>query len=154
MSNKLLIVIVVVFVLLLGMMGTGFFFMWNRLNAVNAQPAGSLAAAEAQKTEIAKIGPIFPLDTFIVNLADEGGNRYLRVTMNLELKDDQTTGQVQDRLPVIRNGILMILPTKTYKDIHTSEGKTQLMDELLAKLNGMLLPGSVTNIYFTEFVVQ
>ena len=37
MSKKFMIVIIIVFVLLLGMMGTGFFFMWNKLNAVNAQ---------------------------------------------------------------------------------------------------------------------
>ena len=148
-----MIIMVIVFVLLLGMMGTGFFFMWNKLNAVNAQQdnseqGGTLANAPVQ------VGPLHQLETFIVNLADEGGNRYLRTKMNLELKNEESNVMVQERLPMIRNSILMILPTKTYTDIATVEGKSALRDEIVTKLNAFLAPGSVTNIYFTEFVIQ
>jgi flagellar FliL protein len=154
MSKKIVITLVVVFVLLLGMMGTGFFFMWNKLNAVNAQQTEPDQGEGTAQAEPLKIGPLHPLDTFIVNLADEGGNRYLRTTLNLEMKDEESGKIVQERLPVIRNTILMLLPTKTYDDIATVEGKTALRDEILARLNTFLTPGSVANIYFTEFVVQ
>ncbi|MFY9705186.1 MAG: flagellar basal body-associated FliL family protein [Desulfobacterales bacterium] len=154
MSNKVLIIVALVFVLLLGMMGTGFFFMWNKMNAANAHSADSGEAGAPPAEELVKIGPIHPLDTFIVNLADEGGSRYLRVTMNLELKDKDAVALVQERLPMIRNGVLMLLPAKKYADISTVEGKDALRDELVAKLNSFLKPDSVANIYFTEFVVQ
>jgi flagellar FliL protein len=154
MSNKVLIIVAIVFVLLLGMMGTGFFFMWNKMNAANAHSADSGEAGAPPAEELVKIGPIHPLDTFIVNLADEGGSRYLRVTMNLELKDKDAVALVQERLPMIRNGVLMLLPAKKYADISTVEGKDALRDELVAKLNSFLKPDSVANIYFTEFVVQ
>ena len=74
--------------------------------------------------------------------------------MNLELKDEECNLMVQERLPMIRNSILMVLPTKTYTDIATVEGKSALRDEIVTKLNAFLAPGSVTNIYFTEFVIQ
>jgi flagellar FliL protein len=154
MSNKVLIIVAIVFVLLLGMMGTGFFFMWNKMNAANAHSADSGETGAPPAEELVKIGPIHPLDTFIVNLADEGGSRYLRVTMNLELKDKDAVALVQERLPMIRNGVLMLLPAKKYADISTVEGKDALRDELVAKLNSFLKPDSVANIYFTEFVVQ
>ena len=154
MSNKFMIIIIIVFVLLLGMMGTGFFFMWNKLNAVNAQQIESEQGNGTPVAEAPKIGPLHALDTFIVNLADEGGNRYLRTTMNLELKDEESNSMLQERLPMIRNSILMILPTKKYDDISTIEGKTALRDEMVSKLNAFLAPGSITNIYFTEFVIQ
>lgn len=154
MSNKLLIIVALVFVLLLGMMGTGFFFMWNKMNAANAHTADSGETEAPPAEEPAKIGPIHPLDTFIVNLADEGGARYLRVTMNLELKDKDAVALVQERLPLVRNGVLMLLPAKKYADISTVEGKDALRYELVAKLNSFLKPDSVANIYFTEFVVQ
>ena len=122
---------------------------------MNAQIVTAAEAKEGQKTtDQAMIGPIMPLDTFIVNLADEGGTRYLRTTMKLELADDQSLTFVQERLPLIRDSILMILPTKNYEDISTVEGKKTLRDELIAKVNVIMIPGSVTNIYFTEFVVQ
>lgn len=154
MSNKVLIIVALVFVLLLGMMGTGFFFMWNKMNAANAHSADSGETGASPAEELVKIGPIHPLDTFIVNLADEGGARYLRVTMNLELKDKDAVDLVQERLPMIRNGVLMLLPAKKYADISTVEGKDALRYELVAKLNSFLKPDSVANIYFTEFVVQ
>jgi len=154
MSKKLLIIVVLAFVLLLGVMGTGFFFMWNKMNAANAHTADSGETEAPPAEEPVKIGPIHPLDTFIVNLADEGGSRYLRVTMNLELKDQDAVALVQERLPLVRNGVLMILPAKKYADISTVEGKDALRYELVAKLNSFLKSDSVANIYFTEFVVQ
>ena len=80
MSTKFMIILIVVFVLILGMMGTGFFFMWTKLNAVNAQQINTEQDGGAATVEPPKIGPLHPLETFIVNLADEGGNRYLRTT--------------------------------------------------------------------------
>jgi flagellar FliL protein len=154
MSKKVLIIVVLAFVLLLGMMGTGFFFMWNKMNATNALAVDSRETGALPAEEPVKIGPIHPLDTFIVNLADEGGARYLRVTMNLELKDKDALALVQERLPLVRDGVLMILPAKKYADISTLEGKNALRDELVAKLNSFLKSDSVANIYFTEFVVQ
>ena len=153
MSNKFMIIMIIVFVLLLGMMGTGFFFMWNKLNAVNAQQSDSEQGDTSAAAPV-QVGPLHQLETFIVNLADEGGNRYLRTKMNLELKNEESNTMVQERLPMIRNSILMILPTKTYTDIATVEGKSALRDEIVTKLNAFLAPGSVTNIYFTEFVIQ
>ncbi|MFZ0132718.1 MAG: flagellar basal body-associated FliL family protein [Desulfobacterales bacterium] len=153
MSNKVLIIIAIVTVLVLGMMGTGFFFMWNKMNAANAHTAVP-GETQPPSEEPVKIGPIHELETFIVNLADEGGGRYLRVTMNLELKDKDTVALVQERLSLIRNGVLMLLPSKKYLDIATIEGKTALRAELVEKMNGFLKPDSVANVYFTEFVIQ
>lgn len=153
MSNKLLVALIGVFFVIILLMGGGFFFMWKQISSVNAQNLPQ-AQQDAEGGENQEMGPIFPLKTFIVNLADEGGNRYLRVTMNLELGSEEIVDIATNRLPQIRNSILMTLPTKKYDDIHTLEGKTALRDEIIAKLNGFLSEGTVTNIYFTEFVVQ
>ena len=154
MSKKFVIILSIVFVLLLGMMGAGFFVMWTKINTVNAQQTEPDQTDASVDTKPLTIGPLLPLDTFIVNLADEGGGRYLKTTMNLELKDEETSKMVQERLPVIRNSILLTLPTRKYEDIATVEGKAALRDEIVAKLNSFLTPGSVTTIYFTEFVIQ
>ena len=89
-----------------------------------------------------------------MNLADKGGNRYLRVTMDLELGNSDLETEITKRLPQVRDSILMILPTKRFEDISTVQGKTALRDEMLATLNGYLTQGKITNIYFKEFVVQ
>ena len=107
-----------------------------------------------KKAEIGKIRPVFTLETFVVNLADRGASRYLRTTLDLELTDEATIEEVKQRLPQIRNAILMIIPSKTSKDIRTTDGKTAMRDEIMEKLNAFMKSGSITNIYFTEFVIQ
>jgi len=153
MSNKILIILIgVMMVFVLGL-GGGFFMMWNKLSAMETQtqsPSDQDASVPVEKL----LGPIFPLDTFIVNLADKGGKRYLRITIDLELDDKELESEVTKRLPQVRDSILTILPTKSFEDISSAKGKTALRDEMLERINGMLARGQITNIYFKEFVVQ
>ena len=151
MSNKLIFLIVaVLLVVTLGLAG-GFFMMWNKLSALNTQ---SNAAAQNQQGQTAALGKLFPLDTFIVNLADQERSRYLRVTMDLELLAPADTEKLNQRLPQVRDRILMLLPSKRFADIASTEGKTALRDEMIGKLNGLFPETVITNIFFTEFVVQ
>jgi flagellar FliL protein len=155
MSNKILVLLIGVMMLLMLGLGGGLFMMWNQMSALNAQ---SVADDGEQPDEVASsgqpLGPIFSLDTFIVNLADKGGTRYLRVTMDLELDNSELEDELNKRLPQVRDSLLMILPTKRFEDISTVQGKTALRDEILETLNGYLAQGKITNIYFKEFVVQ
>jgi len=157
MSNKILMLLIgVVLVLLLGM-GGGLFMMWNKLSTLDAKGPSAVNEQSGKVPETQPqplLGPIFPLDTFIVNLADKDGNRYLRITMDLELNDSSMENELKKRLPQIRDSILMILPTKRFEDISPAAGKTALRDEIREKLNSFLALGQVTNIYFKEFVVQ
>ena len=93
MSKKVIIIIIAVFVLLMGMMGAGFFLLWSQMSATVAQVQKQNGAEEAPEEEVVveetKIGPLYRMDTLIVNLADQGGKRYLRVTMELELKPNE-----------------------------------------------------------------
>jgi flagellar FliL protein len=155
MSNKILVLLIGVMMMLMLGLGGGLFMMWNKLSALNAQ---SVADAGEQPDEVVSLeqslGPIFSLDTFIVNLADKGGTRYLRVTMDLELGNSDLEDELYKRLPQVRDSLLMILPNKRFEDISTVQGKTALRDEMLEALNGYLGQGKITNIYFKEFVVQ
>jgi len=155
MLNKILVLLIGVMTMLILGLGGGLFMMWNQLSALNAQ---SVADAGGQPDEVVSLeqslGPIFSLDTFIVNLADKGGTRYLRVTMDLELGNSDLEDELYKRLPQVRDSLLMILPSKRFEDISTVQGKTALRDEMLEALNGYLGQGKITNIYFKEFVVQ
>ncbi|MGB9436328.1 MAG: flagellar basal body-associated FliL family protein [Desulfobacterales bacterium] len=153
MSNKILIILIgVMMVFVLGL-GGGLFMMWNKLSAMETQ-AMSPSDQEASVPVEELLGPIYPLDTFIVNLADKGGKRYLRITIDLELDGKELESEITKRLPQVRDSILTILPTKRFEDISSAKGKTALRDQMLERINGMLARGQITNIYFKEFVVQ
>ncbi len=157
MSKKAMIMALGGVVLLFAMMGGGFFMMWQKMNASIAQIQSANtkdAKGHGAKEEEEVVKPTHKLETMIVNLADQGGKRYLRVTMELELSTPEVLEEITKKLPQLRDTILMVLPSKQYTEISTTEGKIALRDELIAKINALLKKGTVTTIFFTEFVVQ
>jgi flagellar FliL protein len=152
MSKTVLIVVISVAVLFMGMVGAGFFILWNKISQVPPDPS-AIEEMPVEEEENA-MGPLYSLDTMIVNLSDHGGKRYLRVTMALELNDPDAVTTIESRLPQVRDAILTILPTKTYDEISTTDGKIALRNQVMEKINSLITKGRVDNIYFTEFVVQ
>jgi len=155
MSNKLLIILVGVLCLLVLGMGGGMFMIYTKLSSVSAKAESPEADKSGEKGKAEQAGKVVSLDTFIVNLADPGGNRYLRVTMDLEITGGKPADdELAKRVPQLRDAILMILPTKRYADISTTEGKTAMREELTGAINGLLATAKVARIYFKEFVIQ
>ena len=110
--------------------------------------AGGEAAPEEAKAQV------YPLDPFIVNLADPVGNRYLKIKLALQLDSAMLLTEVETKIPQIRDGVLILLSSKSLSEINTTEGKLKLRSELLHRVNQVLKKGRVTTLYFTEFVVQ
>jgi flagellar FliL protein len=154
MSNKMLIILVMIlFVVMVGL-SAGLFMIWNKLSTGGEQ-VGAVSDNETKvQPKNDAPGVIYPLETFIVNLADEDGKRYLRLTLDLELKKGILEESIKQRLPQIRDSILMVLPSKHFEDIRTTEGKNILKNEIIARVNTVLGRESISNIFFSEFVVQ
>ena len=153
MNKKVVAVMTAVMVLFMVLVGGGFYMMWMKITAL-APPEEIVEEDLEDVAEVVEVGEMFPLDTFVVNLADSGGKRYLRATLQLELVPEQVAETFEQRLPQIRDVILTILPTKTFEDIRTVAGKAALREEILQRLNTLLNVEGVANIYFTEFVIQ
>jgi flagellar FliL protein len=115
---------------------------------------GTPEAADTAGVPETEIGPIYPLETFIVNLADARGKKYLKTKLELELDNPLVVGEIDQRLPQFRDTILTILSSKTFDDVRQLEGKFQLRAEVMTMLNQFLKSGKITNVYFTEFIVQ
>lgn len=99
-----------------------------------------------------------PLDTFTVNLRETVQERYLQVTINLELLDATVVESLKQQMPSVRNRILLILSSKTADDLLPREGKEKLALELSAELR-KTLDGADANkgleqVLFTHFVIQ
>ena len=149
--------------LILGALGATFFLMWSKLSSLESflAPQIQAAAAEAVGNDgdgtgqvNAELGELIALEPFIINLAGSEGKRYLKVTMELELMPETEKPNIMRRIPQYRDGILMILPTKTYADISDVEGKNRLRATIRDHLNSLSVRTVVANVYFTEFVVQ
>ena len=140
---------IIIGVAILLVLGGGGFVSWKTF----LNPSPKEVKEESAPVNV-ELGPTFPLETFIVNLAGAAGERYLKVRMELELKESSLATQLEKRTPQIRDTILLLLSSKTFDDIATFRGKTKLRNEITARLNAVLPPASIKKIYFTEFVVQ
>lgn len=110
---------------------------------------------EAAKGAAEKGAPaaIFDMDPFIVNLAD-AETRYLKLTVKLDLERSEAKDEIAARLPQVRDAILILLTSKDVASLRSTQGKFQLRDEIVNRVNGTLPKSGVKTAYFTEFVVQ
>ncbi len=158
MSKKSLYIIAIIFFMIVIGVGTAFFVLWGKISNSNpesvASPKTTTEPSTLRVDQPVTKKNIYPLKTFVVNLADPGGKRYLRVGMVLELSESRVAGEIKEHLPQMRDKILMILPSKTFDDVRNLEGKTALKNEIMDGLNSFLQNGGITNLYFQEFVVQ
>ncbi len=142
-KSKKTIVIVAALVAVIALIAVGIIVIKKR----SAKPAKEELSATVEAT--------LPLETFVVNLA--GNERaYLRVTLTLGLahplrKEKQETGVP---VPLVRDTILTALSTAHPDELLKNEGRSQLKAQLLQALQTRAPDLGVTDIYFTEFLVQ
>lgn len=97
---------------------------------------------------------IWPMEAFVVNIADVGGERYLKLVIQLELSDPAAVAELEQIKPRLRDSILDLLTPKTYKELMDLAGKQRLREDIAGRVNNALTKGKVNRVYFTEFVVQ
>jgi flagellar FliL protein len=158
MSNKLMIIVIgVLFIFLVGM-GGGIFFMWSKISSIEditKEDTEEIVEIEDEnENEKEIIGPIFSLDTFVVNLADPSGDKYARIRIELELKNDEILEKIEKISPRIYDSILMILSSKLSEEIRSIEGKNKMKEEIIESINTIFRDEEIIAIYFREFVIQ
>jgi flagellar protein FliL len=97
---------------------------------------------------------MFHLDPFIVNLAKSGGNRFLKVTISLEMSNPKVRVGLKKNIQKITDSILLLLSTKIFKDVYSVQGKFTLKGEITTRVNQFLTVGQIKGAYFTEFIIQ
>jgi len=157
-GNMVLIIIIALLILLLAGGGLAAFLLLGSDEPVPTQATSQgttpSTQTQARSTNMLSIGPVYPMEQFIVNLLSESGGRYLKVTLDIELDNDKLASEIDTKHSLVRDIIIRTLSAKTYEEISTLKGKDRLKDEVVSKLNEVLADGRVRNIFFTDFVVQ
>ncbi|MBF0271185.1 MAG: flagellar basal body-associated FliL family protein [Magnetococcales bacterium] len=181
-KGGLMKIIFPVVALLLGVGGG--YFLGSSMGGKQAAEAEKLEPTPEQKSRKPEemVGVMFKLDPFVVNLNEPKGNRYLKTTIQLEMDDGGKKGEpagkggekkeehgkegassaskspleqeLERRKPQLQDVILALLTSKSSRELQALEGKFRLREELLARINALLVNGSITRVYFTEFVIQ
>ena len=129
------------------LMGGGAFWMLS----------GSSATVQAEAEVKIEERGIVPFETFLVNLSDPGGTRFLKVTLQLVFPSEAEAKHVQENAALMghaRSAILVLLTEQNAQALVTIEGKKKLTDAVKASVAKIISKQKVVDVLFSEFVVQ
>ncbi len=151
--KKLIIIIAVVVLLIIA--GGGIFFFLQKGNSPEeeaANPGDKVPVPDITGREA--VGPMVPVEEFVINIISADTPHYVKLSLTLELNSSETEEEIKQRMPQIRDAILLLIGNKTYEELQDLQGKKQLKAELTVRINSFIKTGRVKAIYFTNFVVQ
>jgi flagellar FliL protein len=135
-------------VVLLAAVGGGLYW-WNGRHV--AEPA-----VEAKEIPPSARG-LVSFEPFVANLADPGGTRFVRTTVQLVVADALHATEMAET-PVLvmqaRAIILELLTTQTADVLVTLEGKAALRKAIAERVHEALHEIEVIDVLFSDFVVQ
>ena len=155
-SKKKFILLLIILLILLG--GGGFgaykFGLLDMIlgggssNSTEEAPAAEEGGAPAAATTIVSVQP------FVVNLANPIGSKHIRLSLDLEMVNEQAVAQLNQDMVKVRDSIILLLSSKSYADLAPMEGKLQLKSEIVERINLILGGPKVVKVYFSDMVFQ
>ncbi len=136
-----------------------------------AKPSTNTASSGGGSEEVTPgKGIMIDTSTKIVNLAEPGGKKFIRVTATLEFappagystlpEEEKTaelaafTAEINTKIPILDDTIVTLLSSKDFQSVYTTEGKDALRQEIIDAVNTRLPDHKVIYVYFKEFVMQ
>lgn len=100
-----------------------------------------------------QVGPIYETEEFTVNLSGSV-NHYVKARFALETDHKKTLEELEEKLPLLQDAIIMVLSGQTFEILGTVQGKEDLKDVLIEALNSFLDNGTVTKVYYKTFIIS
>ncbi|GJL51429.1 flagellar basal body-associated FliL family protein [Candidatus Nitrospira salsa] len=152
-SSKKLMILIILAIAVLGAGGGAAWFMMGsgEEETHKTEKKHEKDSGEAHGDEP---GPIVELEPFVLNLADREELRYLKISIKLELDRPEEQTDYPVKVPAIRDALLVLLSSKDSHLLRTTNGKRRVRDEILSRANGVMNKGEISNVFFTDFVIQ
>jgi flagellar FliL protein len=145
-----------IFLNTLVIIGVGYFLYVEKkqsLQTPSMEPiAKGSAIDQAEGTLEPTSGYSVPLDYFLVNLAEDQGQKLFKVQMEFDVDSSQVQEEINKRMPQVRDIIIILLSSKTYNQISTPKGKENLKEEIRDTVNSFLTKGKINKVLFTQFI--
>jgi len=180
-KSKLLLIIILV--VLLGALGGGGYFAYLKFLAPPPAETAEGAPAEGEKKEEKKdeknkeekkeekkdekkkeeggkkeekgAKPVTTIQNIVTNLADPGGKRYVRLSVEFDFKDEHVAQEFGEKYQArIKDTILTLLWSKTSEELSSVDGMIAFRTELQSRVNQIMGPGAVKQVFITDRVIQ
>lgn len=115
------------------------------------------AAPGAQAAEPSKPPAVLPLEPFVVNLADPGGRRFIRLTLGLVVDgEEHVKAFTEDTIlrTRVRSALIELIAQQTAESLINPDGKAALKKRVADAVTAHAGHLKVSDVLFTEFIVQ
>lgn len=172
-KSKKKLILIILSVVLLGVLGAGGFFgykWWMGRPAAQADNATEQKTEEGHDGKAAEGGEggakeegaagghsggeLVSIPPLLVNLAEPQGRRYLKLALDIEVKDKLAADELNKNMSKVKDSLLLLLSSKTYDDLSTLESKILLKKEIVERLTLVMGEQKVLRVYITEIVIQ
>ncbi len=144
------LILLVILVILFGGASLGAYFLYGERILKKGEKA---EVPKVQKKE-GKPGAILTLDPFLLNLSGSL-QRYAKISISLELKDQKTLDEAKKIVPALRDRIISTLSSKTAETLLDVAQRESIKSEIGEKIKGLFEDeGSVKAVYITDIVIQ
>jgi flagellar FliL protein len=113
-----------------------------------------VAAGRANSESPGQVNAVLHLEPFVVNLADPEEKAYLRVGIDLGLREEVQKDSGALPTALVRDTLLSVLTSCDPNQLLTVEGKSKLREDLLQAVQKRAPGLGVNEVYFTEFLIQ
>lgn len=159
-----LILIAVLVVVLIAAGVVVWLLLQKKSELAGAQAAPDQAAVQqpAPAPAVPATPPTFvSLDPFVVNLQQEGGERYLQLILAARVADPKAADTLKGFMPEVRHRINLRLSGKMPSEINTPQGQEALAAEIAADINNVLGSAQTSGpnalvqaVLFNSFIIQ
>lgn len=99
--------------------------------------------------------PLVKFDQMTINIAMTSGKaHYATVAFAIECRDDAACANATEKKAILTDKLIAALGRRQLTELNTIQGKLLLKSELVRRFNEILSPGAVTDLYFSNFILQ
>lgn len=151
LKKKLLLILIPVILLAIG----GGLYMSGVIGGGGEDVAAETSELELEEeAEEETESAFFPLPDLIVNLSSQSGARYLKLRVQLEIKDKADLPKIEVVAPRVIDQFQTYLREMRVEDLRGSAGIYRLRQELLYRVNIAADPVKVKDVLFQEMLIQ
>ena len=108
---------------------------------------------EKEEFNIEDIRSTYMVGDFVVNITDNSRINFIRASLVFEIEDNNLIEELEKRKPQLRDKIITTL--RSQNETILKEANAQTIKKIIKnEVNKILKSGEITNVWFTELVVQ
>lgn len=99
-------------------------------------------------------GSAWPIENLVLNPAGSNGTRFLMVSATFEMKDEAAKEAAKDKEAEVRDVLLALLGKKPIDQLTDIGQRDAIKKEVLTAVSAVFPKGTVTRVFFPQFVIQ